>query len=116
MAVEHGFPSGDFVLHVARLHPPQNGGFVAAEAEIQGVALHFGEREMNGAGIAVGREAVDDGTTGIAQAEELANLVEGFYGGIVAGLAEQAVGTVGAYFKQMGMSAGGHESEGRKLD
>ena len=115
-SAEHGFAGGDFVVHMARLHPAQDGGFVAAEAEIQRIALHFGEGEVDGAGVAVGREAVDDGTAGVAEAEEFADLVEGFAGGIVAGLAEQAVGTIGADLEQVGMAAAGHQGEGRELD
>ncbi len=62
-----------------------------AETEIERVAFHFGEGEVDGEGIAMRSEAVDHGAAGVAEAEEFADLVEGLAGGIVAGLAEQAV-------------------------
>ena len=65
MVAQHGFASGDFVFHVARLHPAQDGRFVAAEAEVEGVALHSGEGEVDGVGVAVRRKAVDHGAAGV---------------------------------------------------
>ena len=74
-----------------RFHPAEDGGLEAAEAEIEGIALHFGEGKANRARIAERSQFVDDRAAGIAEAEEFGDLVEGFAGGVVAGLAEQAV-------------------------
>ena len=86
-------PAGvDLVLHVVSLHPAQHRGLEAAEAEVERVALHLGERETHGAlWIAVRREPVDDGAAGIAEAQQLGDFVVGFAGSVVAGLAEQCV-------------------------
>ena len=81
----------DFCFHVMRLHPAEDGGLEAAEAEIESIALHFGEGKANGARIAKRSQFVDDRAAGIAEAEEFRHFVERFAGGIVAGLAEQAV-------------------------
>ena len=115
MIAQHGFAGGDFVLYMVRLHPAQDGGLVSAETEIERVAFHFGEGEVDGEGIAVRREAVDHGAAGVAEAEEFADLVEGFAGGIVAGLAEQAVDATVAHLEQMGVAAADHQGERREL-
>ena len=49
------------------------------------------EGEGDGAGVAVGGEAIDPGAAGVAEAEELGDLVEGFAGGVVDGAADVAV-------------------------
>ncbi len=57
--------------------------------------MHFGfdlgEGELYGVGVAVGGEVVDPGAAGVAEAEELGDLVEGFAGGVVDGVADVAV-------------------------
>ncbi len=50
------------------------------------------EVEGDGTGVAVGGEGVDPGATGVAEAEELGDLIEGFAGGIVYGATYVAVG------------------------
>ena len=116
MIAQHGFAGGDFLFYMMRLHPTQDGGFVPAETEIEGVAFHSGEGEVDGEGVAMRSEAVDHGAAGVAQAEEFADLVEGFAGGIVTGLAEQAVDATLAHLEEMGVAAAGHEGEGGELD
>src|SRR5256885_7029186 len=54
--------------------------------------LDLAEGEGDGAGVAVGGEGVDPGTAGVAEAEELGDLVEGFAGGIVDRAAYVAIG------------------------
>ena len=46
----------------------------------------------------------------------MADLVEGFAGGIVARLAEQAVAKPSAHFEQVGVAAAGDQRERRELD
>src|SRR5882724_6386976 len=58
----------------------------------------------------------DDGTARVAEAEQFGDLVEGFAGGVVAGLAEEAVLIALAYFEQVGMAAGDHQRKRGKLD
>ncbi len=58
------------------------------------VKLGFDLREGKGygMGVAVQGEVVDPGATGIAEAEELGDLVVGFAGGVVDGAADEGVG------------------------
>ena len=44
-----GAAGGDFVRHIVGFDPAQDGGLESAEAEIEGVAFHFGEGEADGA-------------------------------------------------------------------
>ena len=54
--------------------------------------LDLREGEGDGARVAVGGEGVDPGAAGVAEAEELGDLVVGFAGGVVDGAADVAVG------------------------
>ena len=65
--------------------PAEDGGFDAAEAEVEGIAFHFREGEFHGVRVALGGEQVDDGSAGIAEAEEFADLIESLARGVVAG-------------------------------
>src|SRR5688500_16969145 len=90
----------DFGFHVTRFHPPQYRRFQTAEAEVEGIAFHLGKGEPDRGRIAVGREAVDDRTAGVAETEQLSDLVEGLAGGIVAGLTKRAICEIFADFEQ----------------
>ncbi len=105
---------GDFVRHIVGFDPAQDGRFESAEAEVERIAFHFGEGEADGGGIAVGRQAVDDGAAGIAEAEQFGHLVESFAGGVVARLAEQAVVEALADLEEVGVAAADHQGEGGK--
>jgi hypothetical protein len=91
--VGEGAPRG----HAAALHVHAHGGLQAREAELQVGAGHR-PRELNGARISLRRKAIDDGTAGVPEADELGDLVEGLARGVVAGGAELAKsgGAVGA--------------------
>ena len=54
----------DFGVQIVALDPAQHGCFQAAEAKIERVALHAGEREAHRARIAVWREASITGPAG----------------------------------------------------
>ena len=82
---------GDFRRHVAGFHPAQHGRLQTAEAEIERVAFHFGEGEAHRRGSPWGARRSMTGPPGIAEAQQLGDFVESFAGGVVAGLAEQAV-------------------------
>ena len=77
------------------------------------------EREWDRVRVAVGRERVDPWTTGIAEAEELGNFVEGFAGGVVEGAAYVAVGPAGCVLLnevEMGVPTRDDKCEGGKLE
>ena len=76
-------------------------------------------RELHGFGVAVGREAIDDGATRISQAEQFGDFVEGFAGGIVAGVADVFVGPEVVLFGseiEMSVAAGDDQGEHWKLE
>src|SRR5205823_3461684 len=121
-----GYPGGPIIDHLAPHGDPKAvrftfakmkgnaldfsfSGLKTAEAEVEGVTLHLGEGEADGLGVAMGGEVVDDGAAGIAKAEELGDFVEGFAGGVVAGLAEQAVLETIADLEEMGVAAAGDQ-------
>jgi hypothetical protein len=54
--------------------------------------LDLAEGEGDGAGVAIGGEGVDPGAAGVAEAEELGDLVVGLAGGVIDGAAYVAVG------------------------
>ena len=63
----------------------------------------------------MGGEGVDPGASGIAEAEELGDLVEGFAGGVVDGAADKGVGpgAVGGAGKiEVGVAAGDDQCQG----
>ena len=87
-------------------------GALAAEMDF---GLDLRERERNGVRIAVERESVDPGTSGIAEAEQLGDFVVGFAGSVVEGAADEGVmpGAVrGAGEIEMGVAAGDDQSQG----
>ena len=67
-------------------------GLEPAEAEIEAVVLRPGHGEGEGAGIAVLPELLDDRSAGIAETQELGDLVQRLPGRVVAGPAEELVG------------------------
>ena len=75
-------------------------------------------RKFYGFRVAVGSEAVDDRASGISQAEKLGDFVEGFAGGVVAGVADVFVGpgvvVLGGEI-EMGVAAGDDQGEHGKL-
>ncbi len=104
----------DFSLHVALPGPAQNGGFVAAEAEIEIVSFHLRDGEFDGVRIAEGSQVIDDRTAGITKAEKLGDFVVGFAGSVVASFAEETVFADGEHFKQMRVAAARDESDSGK--
>ena len=74
-----------------RFHPAEHRRLQAAEAEVQRVALHFGEGEPHSRLIPVGRQPVDHRAARISKAQKLGDLVEGLAGRIVTRLAEQTI-------------------------
>ena len=95
-------PGFDFGGKIVGFHPTQHGGFQSAEAEIERVAFHAREREFDGVRIAVGRELIDDGAAGIAEAQQLCDFVVSFASRIVAGFSQQAVGETFAGLRRGG--------------
>src|ERR1039457_1623027 len=80
------------------------------------LGLDLGEGEGHGVGVAVGGEGVDPGTAGVAEAEELGDLVEGFAGSVVEGAADEGVGPGGlggAAEIKVGVAAGDDQGESR---
>ena len=79
------------------------------------LVLDLGEGKRNGVGVAVKSELVNPGTAGIAEAEELGDLVVGLAGGIVEGAADELI-IPGAGVRRgevkVGVSAGNDESQG----
>ena len=67
-------------------------------------------------GSAVRRQLVDHRAAGITEPEQLGDLVESLAGGIVARLAEQAVGETFAHFKKMRVAAADHQRQRRIFD
>ena len=93
---------GDGCGHVVGFNVAEDGGLDAAEAEEEwsfggtpAVSMRFGfdlrEGEGYRLGVAVGGEVVDPGAAGVAEAEQLGDLVEGLAGGVVDGVADVAV-------------------------
>ena len=77
--------------------------------------LDLREGEGHGVRVADAGEGVDPGAAGIAEAEELGDLVVGFAGGVVDGAADEGVGpgaVGGAGEIEMGVAAGDDEGEG----
>ena len=96
-----------------------DGGFGAggAAGEMQ-FGLDSGEGEGDGARVAEGGEGVEPGTAGVAETEELGDLVVGFAGGIVEGAADEGVvpGAGGGAGKvEVGVAAGDDEGQSRGL-
>ena len=137
---ERGAAAVDGWLHAVGLDVAEDGGLDAAEGEVEGGAgvlgvagLLVGQRdagavrarldrvelEGHGAGVAVGREGVDPGATGVAEAEQLGDLVVGLAGGVVDGAADVLVapGACGALRGEVevGVAAGDDEGEQREL-
>src|SRR3954453_19210067 len=98
------------------LHPTQDGGLEAAEAEIERIALHLGRGKTHRMKMTKRSQFVDDRTARIPEAQELGDFVEGFAGGVVAGFSEQAVMKTIKHFEQVGMTPANHERERRQLD
>ena len=80
------FLSWDWIVFAREPHFSLSGNFVAV------AVLHPGDLELDCVGIAVGREPVDNRSSGIAEREELGDLVEAFSGGVVASVADPGVG------------------------
>ena len=87
-------------------------GRLAGQVEL---GLDLREGKGHGVRIAVLGEGVDPGTSGIAEAEELGDLVVGFAGGVVEGAADEGVvpGAVGGAGEiEVGVAAGDDERRG----
>ncbi len=124
--VGDGAASFDGGLHAVGLRVAEDGGLDAAEGEVEVRAgggirvavLDRREGEGDGAWVAVRSEAVDPGAAGVAETEELGDLVEGFAGGVVDGAADVAV-VPGASLPclsgevEVGVAAGDDEGEER---
>ena len=100
----------DALAHVVGFDVTQNGGFDTAEGEVEvwafggcgrffvgsagarGAGVDWAEGKWNGARIAVGSECVDPGAAGVAETEQLGDLVIGLSGGVVDGAAYVAIG------------------------
>lgn len=103
----------DFGSEIMLFNPTQYGGLQSAEAEVELVAFHVGEGELDRMRIAVRRELIDDGPAGIAEAQKLRDFVVGLTSRVVAGFAQQTISETVADFKQMRVAAADHEREGR---
>ena len=102
----------------ATLPGVQGKGLEPAEAEVQAGAIGHRPREHEAARSAELRQAGDFRTAGIAQADQLGGLVEGFAGGVVHRFAKQLVATDAVHPHQLGVTAGnqqGDEREPRRL-
>ena len=75
-----------------------------------------GDREVVGAGIALGGQALERGAAGIGQAEHARALVEGLAGGVVERAPEDRVARVVLDAGQEGVSAGGDQAQERRLE
>ena len=73
-------------------HVVQDGRLKPGEAEVQGIASHPHSAELKRARISEARKLVNNRTAGIAQGEQLGDLVERLPGGVVAGAPERRVG------------------------
>ncbi len=115
----------DGLGHLIRLGIAEDGRFDSAEGEVVagggggGAGFDVAEVEGDGAGVAVGGEGVDPGASGVAEAEEFGDLVEGFSSGVVYGAAYVAVvpGGFPALLGEVevGVSAGDDEGEEGEL-
>src|SRR5437870_13758540 len=106
----------------------KHGGLDAAEGKINALGargtfaavgmLDLRGRKLHRVGVAVWRELVDDGSAGVAVAEQLGDLVVCLAGGIVTRFADVFVVPTGCVlFAQikMGVSAGDNQREHGKL-
>ena len=64
---------GDFIRKIVMLHPAQDGGFEAAETEIELISFHPGESEFDGARVTVRRYLIENRPSGIAEAKKLSH-------------------------------------------
>ena len=105
-----GATAFDTVAHMVGFDVAEDSGFDAAEGEVEvrafggcgglfvgdagarGAMFDLAEGERDGARVSMGRECVDPRAAGVAEAEELGDLVVGFAGGVVDGSAYVAVG------------------------
>lgn len=86
-------------LHGVGLGVAEDGRLDAAEGEVEAglglgsrvAVLDGGEGEGDGARVSVRDKVVDPGASGVAEAKELGDLVEGFAGGVVDGSADVAI-------------------------
>jgi hypothetical protein len=131
---EEAAARGDSVGEGVELDVAGDGGLDAAEGEVgEGIkvgggvgarsamsfGLDLGERERDGARVAVGGECGDPGSTGIAEAKHLGGFVEGLPGGVVNGAADIFVGPEAGGFRdevEVGVTAGDDEGQGGELE
>ena len=82
--------------------------------------LDLRDLELDGVRIAVGSEPVDDRASGIAEPEQLGDLVEGLSGSVVAGVADVLIGPEILHLRcgqiEMRVSAGDHQRQHGKLE
>ena len=82
------------------------------------LGLDLREGERHGARVAVEGEGVNPGASGVAEAEQLGNLVEGFAGGVVEGAADERISPCAVCRTaeiKMCVSAGDDQSQRRLL-
>ena len=102
-------------FHFTGIEVIKHCGFQAAEAEIVGTPVYFRTREYNGIRIAFFRYFIDFGTAGIAETDSPRHLIEGFARGIIPCPSDDFVLPVIFYHYKMGMSAGNHKADKRRL-
>src|SRR5579883_1827127 len=100
VASERG-AGGDLFLHVVSFDPPQDGSLQTAEAEVEGIALHLGERKANRLRIAERRQCIYHRTARVAEAEQFAHFIEGLAGRVVSRFAEHPVAEALQHLEQV---------------
>ena len=136
LCCQSGTTSLDRLSHAVGFGETENGGFNTAEGEIEGRgtagfcgsffvcnAFAYGTRsdlaEGEGYSVRVAMEGkrVDPGTTGVAEAEQLGNLIEGFPGSIIDSTADALIAPGRLYCSrrqiEMRVAAGNNEREER---
>jgi len=109
-------PRHDLFRHIARLEPPEHRRLQPAEAEIERVALHLGEREPHRVGIPMRRKHINHRPARIPKTQELRDFIERLPGRIVTGFPQQPVTEPFGDFKQVRVPAAYHQRQRRKFD
>ena len=81
---------GHFGGEIARFRPAQDGGLKPLKLKSSVLPFIFASVNGTASRIAMGRQHIDHGPTGIAEAEQFGDFVESFTSGVVASLAEQS--------------------------
>ena len=111
-------PDGQFPAEVF-LGVAQYRGLDSGKAEIQLAVIDTRDGQLDCMGVSPPGQALDDGSTGIAEAQELGDLVEGFSGRIVPGPSQEPVAglflnpkTQAVYPIQAGVSSRDNQCQG----